>query len=126
MEWLTTNRFATLPAIMAASSIPRPESNEAISARLVLLRRAYSVAQGHTREMSQSEFARTCGIGVQAWWNAENGYRIGLSNAMKVRTRTGAGLDFIYYDNRTVLPHAIALAIDKIERAEKPPRAKRA
>lgn len=110
---------------MAASPKIRPDSNEAISARLVLLRRAYSIVQGYTREMSQSEFARACGIGVQAWWNAENGYRIGLSNAMKVRTRTGVSLDFIYFDNRNGLPHAIAVAIEKIEKLEKP-RSRRA
>lgn len=111
---------------MAAPSIPRPDSNEAISARLVLIRRAFSMVQGHTREMSQSEFARSCGIGIQAWWNAENGYRIGLTNAMRLRGRTGVGLDYIYFDNRMVVPHAIALAIEKIEKAEKAQLAKRA
>lgn len=112
---------------MAASRTPRLDSPEAIGQRLKLLRRAYSHAQGHTREMNKSDFPRLCGIGVQAWHNAESGLnRIGLDNAMRVRSRTGVGLDFIYFDNRNGLPHAIAVEIEKIEKAEKAAPTKRA
>lgn len=111
-----------------APRIPRPDSNEAIGARLNLLRRAYSMALGRSREMNKSEFPRHCGIGVQAWHNSESGYkRIGLDNAMRVRARTGASLEFIYFDaHRNQLPQALLAAMEEIERAEKPRPAKRA
>jgi hypothetical protein len=100
-EWLKVNGFASFRPAMASRNNTRPDSNEAIGARLKLLRRAYSAAQGHTREMNKSDFPRLCGIGVQAWHNAETGInRIGLDNAMRLRARTGAPLDFIYFDNR--------------------------
>lgn len=107
---------------------PRSDSNEAIGARLKLLRRAYSIAQGSTREMNKSEFPRHCGIGVQAWHNVETGAaRIGLDNAMRLRARTGASLEFIYFDaHRNQLPQALLAAIEKIEREEQPKAAKRA
>lgn len=98
----------------------RVDSNEEIGKRLELLRRAYSAAQGHKREMNKSEFARACGIGIQAWHNSESGYaRIGLDNAMRLRTRTGAGLDFIYYDVRLGLPAAINNEIAQLEKSGK-------
>lgn len=66
--------------------------------------------------MGQSEFARACGIGIQAWHNAETGgNRIGVDNAMLVARRTGASLDFIYLDQRAGLPHALAVEIAKLE-----------
>jgi hypothetical protein len=79
--------------------------------------------------MNKSEFPRHCGIGVQAWHNAETGYaRIGLDNAMKVRARTGASLEFIYFDShRDKLPSAVLAAMEQIEQQERrPPAAKRA
>jgi transcriptional regulator with XRE-family HTH domain len=118
-EWLKPDGFATLP-VMESSHHRRPDSNEAIGERLELLRRAYGVVQGYKREMSQSEFARQCEIGIQAWHNVESGNsRIGLNNAMRVRARTGASLDYIYFGNRTGLPHVIAVAIAEIEKTAK-------
>lgn len=95
---------------------PQSESPKAIGRRLALLRRAYSALQRRDREMSQSEFARLCGIGISAWNNAETGdNRIGIDNAMKVVRRTGVSLDFIFFDQRAGLPHALAVEIDKLE-----------
>lgn len=94
----------------------RPDTNEAIGARLELLRRAFSLAQGRTRDMSQAEFARLCAMGSTAYNNFAAGHsRIGLDNAMRIRARIGVSLDFIYYDNRMGLPLAIAQAIDQLE-----------
>lgn len=109
-----------------AKQPPRSDSNAAIGARLTLLRRAYSIAMGKSPEMNKSEFPRHCGIGIQAWHNAESGYaRIGLDNAMRVRARTGASLEFIYFDaHRDKLPAAMLAAMEKIEREEKAAQAK--
>lgn len=112
---------------MARTRESRPDSNEAIGARITLLRRAYSLAQGRNREMSGAEFARVCGIGTQALHNVENFHnRMGLDNAISVRARTGASLEFIYFGVRDLLPQGIATAIDTIEQQEKPRPAKRA
>lgn len=88
---------------------------------MVLLRKGYSLAQGRTREMSQSEFARHCGIGIQAWHNIENAHnRIGLDNAIRLRLRVGVSLEFIYFDShRNQLPQALLAAIEEIERLDK-------
>lgn len=112
---------------MAKASEPRADSNEAIGARLDLLRRAYSIAQGRERPLAEAEFARLCGITPPAFNNFAAGRsRIGLNNAIRVRAKTGAGLEFIYFGVRTLLPQAIDAAIDQIEQAEKPRPAKRA
>ncbi len=109
-----------LPARMAGSKITRPDSNEEIGKRLTLLRLAYSAVQGHKEPLNDSEFARLCGIGIQAWHNAKQGHaRMGLDNAMRVRARTGADLEFIYYGVRTHLPSAIDRAIEDIENPQK-------
>lgn len=93
------------------------ESAAAIGARLRLLRLAYGALQRRDKEMSQSEFARLCEIGISAWNNAETGdNRIGIDNAKKVARRTGASLDFIYFGERAGLPHALAVAIAALER----------
>jgi len=97
---------------------PRLDSPKAIGERLGLIRRAYGVLQRREREISQSEFARTCGIGISAWNNAETGdNRIGIDNAMAVVRRTGASLDFIYFGERAGLPHALAIEIERLEKA---------
>ena len=96
---------------------PQAETPAAIGARLCLLRRAYGALQRRGGEMSQSEFARLCDIGISAWNNAETGdNRIGIDNAKKVARRTGASLDFIYFGERAGLPHALAIAIGALER----------
>lgn len=103
---------------------PRIDSNEAIGLRLQLIRVAFGIVQGHTREMSQAEIARLSGVGRQAWNNAETGdNRLGLDNAMKICVRTGVSLDYIYFGNPSGLPHALAVEIEKLE---KPRSAKRA
>jgi len=103
---------------------PRPDSLAAMSARLRLIRLAYGIVQGHSREMGQSEFSRLCGLNVSAWNNAETGdNRIGIDAAMKVVRQAGVTLDYIYFGNRAGLPHALAMAIDKLEKdSAKPAR----
>jgi transcriptional regulator with XRE-family HTH domain len=124
-EWRFPAEFESFPPAMATA--PRPDSLAAMSARLRLIRLAYGIAQGHMREMSQSEFARLCGFNnVSTWNNAETGdNRIGIDNAMKVVRRTGVSLDYIYFGNRSALPIAMATEIDKLEKESVKP-AKRA
>lgn len=99
-------------------AIPAAERVNAIAARLHLIRLAYSAAQGRPKPMSQSEFARACGLTVSNWHNSETaGNRIGIDSALAVSRRTGASLDFIYKGDRGSLPHALAIEIDKIESA---------
>lgn len=93
----------------------RQDSPEAIGERLKLIRIAYGMVQGHSREMSQAEMARVAGIGRQAWNNAETGdNRIGIDNAIALCQHTGVGLNYIYLGNRRDLPHALAIEIDKL------------
>ncbi len=88
----------------------------AISERVRLIRLAYGELHGRKRAISQSEFARFCGIGAPTWNNIETGdNRIGLENALAVCRKTGASLDYIYLGNRACLPHALAIAIETIE-----------
>jgi transcriptional regulator with XRE-family HTH domain len=66
--------------------------------------------------MSQSEFARFCGIGIAAWNNAETGdNRIGLDNAIAITKRTGVSLDYIYFGQRAYVPHGLAVEIERLE-----------
>jgi len=103
---------------------PRVDSAKAIGERLALVRRAYSALQKRDREMSQSEFARLCDIGISAWNNAETGdNRIGIDGAMAVARRTGASLDYIYFGERAGLPHALAIEIDRLEKSRQSRRA---
>jgi transcriptional regulator with XRE-family HTH domain len=105
-------------------AIPAVNSLDAISARLRLIRLAYSTLQKSDPPISQSAFARLCGIGVSAWNNLETGdSRIGIDNAMALARRTGASLDYIYFGDPRGLPHALAI---EIERLEKQKAAKRA
>ena len=99
---------------MAATA--RPDSNEAIGARLRLIRLAYGLLQDPLHPMSQAEFSRLCGINRQAWNNAETGdNRIGLDSALAVKRRTGIGLNYIYDGDLRDLPHAIAIEIARLE-----------
>lgn len=100
----------------------RPDSPQAVGERLRLIRLGYGMAQGASREMSQAEMSRLCGIGRQAWNNAETGdNRLGIDNAMALARRTGASLDYIYFGNARGLPHELAVAIEALA-----PKAKRA
>jgi transcriptional regulator with XRE-family HTH domain len=111
--WPSEPVFESLSPAMAN---PRPDNAAAIGARLRLIRIAYGLAQGHKREMSQTEFAKLCGISLSAWNNAETGdNRIGIDNALSVVRQTGVSLDFIYRGERGGLPHIIALEISKLE-----------
>lgn len=102
----------------------RPDSVEAISERLRLLRIAYGRVQGYEREMSQVEFASLVGIGKSAWNNAETGdNRIGLDNAMEIARRIGVGLEYTYFGIKDLMPHALAVEITNLERAESAKRA---
>lgn len=74
--------------------------------------------------MSQVEFANLVGMSKQAWNNAETGdHRIGLDNAMSIVRRIGVTLDYIYLGNQDLLPHAIAVEIEKLDRYKATKRA---
>jgi len=104
---------------MARKSTSRQDSVEAIGNRLQLIRLAYNALHAPTREISQAEFARSCEINPPAWNNFETGdNRIGIDSAIKVARKTGASLDFIYLDGRSGMPHALAIEIEKLERAK--------
>jgi transcriptional regulator with XRE-family HTH domain len=120
-QWQDCQEFESLAPGMATS---RPDSNTAIGARLRLIRLAYGVAQGRTREMSQAEFSRLCGIGAAAWNNAETGdNRIGLDSALAIRRRTGVSLDYIFEGDPAGLPHVLAVEIEKLSERKSSKRA---
>lgn len=103
---------------------PRPDSNEEIGKRLRLIRLAFGALQDPLHPMSQAEFCRLCEIGRQAWNNCETGdARIGLDNANAVRRRTGVGLDYIYHGELRDLPHAMAVEIARLQKAEEKAKA---
>jgi len=105
---------------------PKPDSIDAIAARLRLIRRAFLALQGFKKDDNLSEFARQCDIGIAAWHNLERGdNRIGIDNAMRVARRTGASLDYIYFGQAAGLPHALATKIQQLDnpRAGKRPMA---
>jgi len=92
--------------------------------RLRLIQQAYSAAQKNARPISDSAFARLCGIGISAWNNVLTGdSRIGVDNAMAICRRTGVSLDYIYFGDLRGLPHELAI---EMERLEKQKGAKRA
>ncbi len=89
--------------------------------RLRLIRLAYGIVQKREKPMGQAEFARLCGITPPALNNAETGdNRIGIDAAMSVVRHTGVGLNYIYFGNPADLPHVFAVAIEKIEKSQKP------
>jgi transcriptional regulator with XRE-family HTH domain len=95
---------------------PHPESVEAIAERLRLIRLAYGRVQGYAREMSQVEFARLVEMSKAAWNNAETGdNRIGLDNAMSIYRRIGVTLEYIYFGNPRLMPHALMTEIEKLQ-----------
>lgn len=97
------------------------DSPAQIAARLRLIRLAYGDVQGYEREISQSEFARRCGIGVSNWNNAESGYnRIGVDTALAVCRRTGITLDYIYRGIEANLPRALAVAVERLQKNQRP------
>jgi len=104
---------------MVSQHIDDPAS---IAKRFRLIRRAYGALQHNSAPMSQSEFARLCGIGVAAWNNAETGdNRIGLDNAMALRRITGATLDYVFCGDIAAMPHSLMIEIEKLDN-EEPPR----
>lgn len=112
--WKAGPGFETIPPAMAPR-FQRPDIPKAIGERLALIRIAYGKVQGFPGEMSQSEMARRCEIGIAAWNNAETGdNRMGLDNAIKLSRKTGVSLDYIYFGQSAGLPHAIAVEIEKL------------
>ncbi len=84
--------------------------------RLRLIRLAYGRVQGRTRDISQAEFGRLCGISGPTWNNVEQGLnRIGIDNAIAVYQRTGAPLDYIFLGEKRHLPLDLGTEIAKIE-----------
>ncbi len=113
-----------MPVGMAAPL--RFDTPEQIGQRLRWIRIAFGKVQGHTNEISQSEFARRCDIGIAAWNNAETGdNRIGVDSALKLWHVTGVGLDYVFHGDMRTVPHALAVEIQKLEAAEQR-KAKRA
>lgn len=118
---ITGGGFESIPPTMAQPA--RPDSRDAIGARLRLIRLAYGRLIGRERDMTQAEFSALCGVNRQAWNNAETGdFRLGLDNAMAVARRTGVSLDYIYFGLRDRLPHALAVEMEKLEAAPRPAR----
>lgn len=84
----------------------------AVAERLKLLRQSLG--------LDQAEIARRAGISASAWNNAETGdNRIGISNAIKIRTAFGIGLDYIFCGDMRVLPAELQR---EIARLSAPPR----
>lgn len=82
----------------------------AIAARLVLLRRAMG--------WSQTEMARQLGIQLTTW----NNYELAVSpipwqTALKVCAVTGASLDWIYQNQRGLMPVKLIGDIEKVSQA---------
>jgi len=91
------------------------DSVQAIARRLRLIRIGHGNAQGLKREMSQAEICRLTGIETSAWNNAETGdNRLGMENAIRLRQKTGATLDYIFLGDTSALPHTLAVEIAKL------------
>lgn len=79
----------------------RPDSTEAVAARIKELREAMGY--------DQAEMCRRTGIGTSAWNNAETGdNRMGFGNATKLRQAFGIGTDYTFFGDQRVLPSEIA------------------
>jgi transcriptional regulator with XRE-family HTH domain len=104
----------------AAHMPPRPvapESTEAVAERLKVLRLALG--------LDQAEIARRAGISASAWNNAETGdNRIGISNAIKLRTAFNIGLDYVFCGDLRVLPAELQREIARLNAPQS--RSKRA
>lgn len=74
---------------------PRDEMSE----RLVRTREAFG--------KSQTDFARGAGIGLKAYSNYENGYRVGLDAAIKLCQAYSLSLDWIYFGTYAGLPASV-------------------
>src|SRR3990167_2034239 len=95
-----------------------PESVEAISERLIALRKA----RGFTK--NQAAFARMMGITPQAWSNYERCLnRIALYEAKKVWRATGADLQWIYVGDASRLPASLLEALSNVARPASKKRA---
>jgi transcriptional regulator with XRE-family HTH domain len=88
---------------------------EQIGDRLLELRRAYG--------MKAKDFAAFVGIAETTWNNYERGKRrISIDEALKVASRTGAGLDWIFRGIESSLPGHVLQRLDAL-RAKDGPRA---
>jgi transcriptional regulator with XRE-family HTH domain len=78
--------------------------NAAIGRRLIATRNA--------KGMNQRTFALFCGITPQALNNFERGrQRPSLESAGKISSAIGAGLDWVYYGDRSALTDDLAMLI---------------
>jgi transcriptional regulator with XRE-family HTH domain len=85
-----------------------------VAKRLRAVRRAYGRLHG-CGNLSQSAFARLCGINPTAWNNAETGYsNLGIAIAIKIARQTGVTLDYLFLGNPAGLPFALAVEIMKL------------
>lgn len=82
-----------------------------IGARLLELRRSYGY--------KAKDFAAFVGIAETTWNNYERGKRrISLDEALKVASRTGAGMDWIYRGMESSLPKHVLDKIDALRRSD--------
>lgn len=89
------------------------DSQAEIGARLRRLR----IALGHPKA---STFCRVVGISDGAWNHYEHGRRrIAIDEALKVVTKTGASLDWIYRGLEHTLPKHLADKLHEAEMAER-------
>lgn len=86
---------------------------EQIGARLLELRRAYGY--------KAKDFASFVGIAETTWNNYERGKRrISIDEALKVASRTGAGLDWIFRGLEHTLPKHVIDRLDALRKSSDP------
>lgn len=87
-----------------ATRVTNPSSLQAIAARLKILREAL--------DLNQASWCRLIGVETNTWNNYERGRRrISVDEARRVRTSTGATLDYIYEGDAGALPVQLAMKI---------------
>lgn len=88
---------------------PHPESNEAVSERLRLLRKALDFD-------TSSAFAAHLGVSPQRWNNVENHVPLGRDLALTlVQKHPGLTLDWLYRGKTEGLPLALARLLGALE-----------
>lgn len=120
----TDSRNPPLFAIMrpGMGTPGKADTPKVIGERLRLIRIAYGRLNGiiDGKGLSQTEFARLCGIpSRQALNNMEKGrQRIGFDSAGLIYARTGADPLYIYYGETRAMPLDLMREIEKIKSEE--------
>ena len=77
------------------------------------------------RDMNDSEFARSIGMAVQAWFNIHGGPNtLKVEIALDIRRIHGFTLEWIYCGELSQLPSELRDKILELERRSAPPKAK--